>query len=72
MSTHPLMFSPREILFTCPLSPPWNTSFSIELFPLYAPALTLLFLAKVQLSLLFLDFFIWTDDSIPSHYGKGG
>ena len=45
-------------------------------FPLHAPALILLFLAKVLLSptlaLPSHDLVLWTDSSIPFPFGKGG
>ena len=51
-------------------------SLRIPLFPLYALTLISLFLAKVQLSPTLTlspnDLVLWTDDSVPFPFGKGG
>ena len=75
-STHPLMLpstSPREALFACTSSPPWNLPFfTVE------SALSSSCPALIPLSLAHLDCFppydrvLWTDDSVAFPFGKGG
>ena len=65
-STHPLMLpstSPREALFVCPISPPWNLpSFTVD-STLSTPCSR----SDPPHNLV-----LWTDGSVPFPFGKGG
>ena len=81
-STHPLILpstSPRNVLFACPPSPPWNwLSFTVE-STLSSPCSRSdpphsrqgAALAHLD-SLLPHDLVLWTDGSVPFPFGKGG
>ena len=81
-STHPLMLpstSPRETLLACPPSPPWNlSSFTVE-STLSSPCSRSDPPLSRQDAVLALfdslpshDLVLWTDDSVPFLFGKGG
>ena len=81
-STHPLMLPStcfREALVACPPCPPWNLpSFTVESTLSSPCSRSLPFLSRQGAALAHLDFLpshdlvLWTDDSVPVPFGKGG
>ena len=78
-STHPLMFSSREALLASPSFRPWNLhSFTVESTISFScsrsnPPLSHQGAAFAQFhSLSPHDLVLWTDDSVPFSFGKGG
>ena len=81
-STHPLMLPStcsREALVACPPFPPWNLPFFTVESTLSTPcSRSDPPLSRQGAALSHLDFFpthdlvLWTDGSVPFHFGKGG